>query len=57
MKVLDFDWPCDLRVAHGPHEVEIEGIMLPTVPPKPMMRECPGVKAHPNTMIGRPGRA
>jgi hypothetical protein len=31
--------------------------MLPTVPPKPMMKECPGVKAHPNTMIGRPGRA
>lgn len=29
-----FEWPCDRREAHGPHD------------------GCPGVKAHPNTMIG-----
>ncbi len=32
--MVEFEWPCDLRIAHGPHG------------------DCPGVKAHPATMIG-----
>ena len=34
-EILDrFEWPCDLRIAHGGHD------------------DCPGVSAHPLTMIG-----
>lgn len=41
-----FDWPCDLRIAHGAHIVrEYEKGALP--------RECIGVQAHPDTMIGK----
>lgn len=44
-----FDWPCDRRDAHGPHTVREQ--ML-TGPNEFEERECPGVKAHPTTMIG-----
>lgn len=51
-------WPCDRRDAHGPHPAPVlhgcppEGAaaVWPTEPPG----ECPGVRAHPGTMIGRP---
>lgn len=36
---MEYEWPCDKRKPHGEHEVP-EGT-------------CPGVRAHPNTMIGR----
>lgn len=41
----EFVWPCDKRIAHGPHKIET----------KSGWYTCPGVRAHPNTMIGRPG--
>ena len=54
-----FEWPCDKRTAHGPHEVRntialtddqlVDAIDLGVTHPA-----CPGVKAHPSTMIGRP---
>ena len=45
----EFTWPCDKRKAHGPHKhdcgecrsLDCEGCV-----------DCPGVKAHPHTMIG-----
>ena len=48
-----FPWPCGRRYAHGPHPV-------PTLDPgaegwdmaRVYERRCPGVKAHPLTMIG-----
>lgn len=51
-----FVWPCDKRKAHGPHYREPGGdqppgdlaIYLSRKDP----RACPGVKAHPKTMIG-----
>lgn len=45
----DYPWPCDLRIAHGPHEnpvVNGETVIVGET-------TCPGVAAHPNTMIGR----
>jgi hypothetical protein len=49
-KVTEFKWPCDLRIAHGPHKVEIS---LLTGPGAFEEYDCPGVKAHPDTMIGK----
>lgn len=62
----NFEWPCSRREAHGPHQRECVGWIDPDpnaelnapayatgggkVTPDP---ECPGVRAHPNTMIGR----
>lgn len=40
----DFEWPCDRRDAHGPHN---------TKNPPSAAHICLGVKAHPATMIGR----
>lgn len=46
--MADHDWPCDRRDAHHPHEIDTyeeqqrTGLLL-----------CPGVGAHPATMIGR----
>ncbi len=48
----DFEWPCNKHYAHGPHTVQPPKAPDRFVP----TRDCPGVKAHPNTMIGR-GRA
>ncbi len=50
----DFKWPCDRRVAHGPHAVPCSqhGTRY-TLCDFDCDIECPGVKAHPNTMIGR----
>jgi hypothetical protein len=51
--VTGFQWPCDRREAHGDHDVDEgqgdgeEQVYEPTV------FHCEGVKAHPNTMIGR----
>ena len=41
----EFEWPCYKRHAHGPHEVEAET-------DDDWNWDCPGVKAHPATMIG-----
>ena len=38
-----FKWPCNRRIAHGPHIIE-EGTKYE--------KSCPGVLAHPATMIG-----
>lgn len=45
-----FQWPCSKREAHGPHQIErrdwaVEGDLWKV--------SCPGVRAHPDTMIGR----
>lgn len=52
--MLGFDWPCDRHEAHGPHPV-----YCPEHGPEGLAwvcdgtQECPGVNAHPLTMIGR----
>jgi hypothetical protein len=47
LPVEEFDWPCDRREAHHPHEV------IDQTGPQDWDRwECPGVGAHPLTMIG-----
>lgn len=49
----EFEWPCDKRIAHGPHDrtpldgYYVGGNGITTE------KRCPGVKAHPDTMIGR----
>ena len=52
-------WPCDRRDAHGPHYRQPGGDQpesdLKTYLARQDPRVCPGVKAHPNTMIGRSG--
>jgi hypothetical protein len=48
-------WPCDRRDAHRAHFDQVEVWELGDV--HPVMVDgpaCPGVKAHPSTMIGRP---
>ena len=56
-----FEWPCDPRIAHGPHS--LRNLKMDVAPPPPgssvpVLRgvlgevDCPGVKAHPATMIG-----
>lgn len=47
MRLSEFEWPCDKRRAHGPHEV-----VERTGPQDWELSECPGVLAHPATMIG-----
>lgn len=52
----EFDWPCDRREAHGPHPVDCQilsygpGIHDHSGSCEPA--DCPGVLAHPATMIG-----
>lgn len=63
----EFEWPCDRRVAHGPHLIEwidteaahdcdgTEESCVANCPvPIPVHQnfDCPGVLAHPATMIG-----
>lgn len=64
---MSFEWPCDRRDAHGPHprpiDPEIAAVydvppdQLDTIDPEVVglvtPPDCPGVKAHPATMIGR----
>lgn len=61
--VEEFEWPCDRHEAHGPHRIEwtasehgcdgTEEVCSQTCPvPVQMVEECPGVDAHPLTMIG-----
>ena len=45
----DFNWPCPRREAHGPHRPKRTNELGHTY-----QFDCPGVRAHPNTMIGRP---
>lgn len=56
-----FRWPCDIRRAHGPHQRKPVGTvrLLAQFPmyvgPGGKLTanpDCPGVKAHPATMIG-----
>ena len=49
----DYNWPCDLRIAHGPHDIRNERLSDVLAPGDLPFRKCPGVQAHPNTMIGR----
>ncbi len=53
----DFEWPCHRHYAHGPHTFRPYGDKPRGMvyPGSNRERECPGVKAHPNTMIGRQG--
>jgi hypothetical protein len=52
-----FEWPCHRREAHGPHDDlntlgmsdEAVAAAMSRPPDEPT---CPGVKAHPKTMIG-----
>lgn len=47
--MLQHPWPCHRRTAHGPHTITVS-----TNPPTHSRAyPCPGVRAHPNTMIGR----
>lgn len=46
-------WPCDKRVAHGPHPVWVRDTVSPDPKAMRVERDCQGVKAHPDTMIGR----
>lgn len=41
----EFEWPCHKRTAHGPHEVWATDFDATDY-------KCPGVPAHPDTMIG-----
>lgn len=52
-------WPCDRRDAHGPHHVterESAGDGVTQVYEPCGEFDCPGVQAHPATMIGRTWR-
>lgn len=51
----DFEWPCEKRTAHGPHLVECgeESTCGLDIFDCDDDHNCPGVKAHPDTMIGR----
>jgi hypothetical protein len=60
---VEFEWPCDRRVAHHPHQIEWiesehgcdgteEGCAQTCPVPVQMIFDCPGVGAHPTTMIG-----
>lgn len=65
--MTEFEWPCDRRDAHGPHRIEwtasehgCDGTpeSCASICPIPVQAvyDCPGVKAHPDTMIGRPAK-
>jgi hypothetical protein len=41
-----FEWPCDRRDAHHPHEIHNEFME------ECVVYQCPGVGAHPLTQIG-----
>jgi hypothetical protein len=53
---ITFEWPCDKRRAHGPHYRKKGGDQpkrdIPIYLARGDDRVCPGVKAHPRTMIG-----
>lgn len=56
----DFEWPCPKRHAHGPHrdEPEVHDFDCDWEPednegPCGCGLDCPGVKAHPLTQIGK----
>lgn len=58
---MSFKWPCDRREAHGPHERRCTGFddgkpgkpkVYPTGDGMTYEKDCPGVSAHPATMIG-----
>lgn len=59
-------WPCERRDAHGPHKRTWVGVKggISGNPKVYLMGDgsvtteqlCPGVRAHPNTMIGRGGK-
>jgi hypothetical protein len=64
LAVAEFQWPCDKRIAHGPHIIELDHSTPQRVTDfvvvtedgkgfKGPYRSCPGVRAHPDTMIGR----
>jgi len=42
-----FEWPCAKRIAHGEHEIEDHGEVM-----EYGRSFCPGVAAHPATLIG-----
>lgn len=52
-----FEWPCDLRVAHGPHTItdttRLKQMFRREGFGTPLRFDCPGVRAHPDVMIGR----
>lgn len=61
----NFDWPCYKREAHKAHVIDSTEDLerLADVQLTELTRsspwaltglQCPGVKAHPDTMIGRP---
>lgn len=60
--MTEFKWPCYKRTAHGAHVIEpgenqlsltrVQLEDLPMVDAQGSL-QCPGVKAHPNTQIGR----
>lgn len=52
--VAGFVWPCDRRDTHGPHYVDEGQGDGETQVYEPGVFDCPGVKAHPGVMIGRP---
>lgn len=56
----DFPWPCEKRRSHGPHKRERINLWGPAPAVYAagdgmvtQVEDCPGVKAHPATMIGR----
>jgi hypothetical protein len=61
------DWPCDRRDAHKPHSEVVtvaahgdchdeESCARECPVPVQEVIDCPGVRAHPATMIGRPAQ-
>jgi len=49
LRLDEFGWPCDRRDAHGPHKID----RYDAVDEVAWVFDCPGVAAHPATMIGR----
>lgn len=49
-----FKWPCNKRTAHGPHQAPCTFDICPdqVLDCEDDTHPCPGVKAHPATMIG-----
>lgn len=60
---IGFEWPCHKRRSHGPHkrtkvgDIHRDGGWYPVYDNGQGVKtedgDCPGVKAHPATMIGR----
>lgn len=52
-----FDWPCDKRIAHGPHQIDdFDFLEMAPLTDGLSQSQCPGVLAHPAVMIGRQPR-